>query len=158
MNAIIINIIAITAFLIAFVKDRKKAIESLKIAGKSFINILPMVLLIIIIISLLLGFIPPEQIAKFIGEQSGIEGILFIGVVGAVTHIPALLSFPIAASLLEEGASVSAVTAFITTLTMIGIVTLPIEIKEIGGKIAILRNGLSFIIAIIIALIMGAIL
>lgn len=158
MNAIIINIIAITAFLIAFVKDRKKAIESLKIAGKSFINILPMVLLIIIIIGLLLGFIPPEQIAKFIGEQSGIEGILFIGVVGAVTHIPALLSFPIAASLLEEGASVSAVTAFITTLTMIGIVTLPIEIKEIGGKIAILRNGLSFIIAIIIALIMGAIL
>ncbi len=114
MNAIIINIIAITAFLIAFVKDRKK--------------------------------------------QSGIKGILFIGVVGAVTHIPALLSFPIAASLLEEGASVSAVTAFITTLTMIGIVTLPIEIKEIGGKIAILRNGLSFIIAIIIALIMGAIL
>ena len=158
MNAIIINIIAITAFLIAFVKDRKKAIESLKIAGKSFINILPMVLLIIIIIGLLLGFIPPEQIAKFIGEQSGIKGILFIGVVGAVTHIPALLSFPIAASLLEEGASVSAVTAFITTLTMIGIVTLPIEIKVIGGKIAILRNGLSFIIAIIIALIMGAIL
>ena len=48
--------------------------------------------------------------------------------------------------------------AFITTLTMIGVVTLPLEIKELGKKMALLRNGLSFIIAIVIALIMGVIL
>ena len=101
---------------------------------------------------------PPEQISGFIGEQSGIIGILLVGAVGALMHIPALLSFPLAASLLENGASVSAVAAFITTLTMIGTVTLPLEIKELGKRIAFLRNGLSFIIAIIIALIMGAIL
>jgi len=41
---------------------------------------------------------------------------------------------------------------------MIGVVTLPLEIKELGKRIALLRNGISFIVAIIIALIMGAIL
>jgi len=41
---------------------------------------------------------------------------------------------------------------------MIGTITLPLEIKELGKKMAILRNGLSFVIAIIIALVMGAIL
>ena len=85
-------------------------------------------------------------------------GVLIVGAAGAVLHIPALLSFPLAASLLEEGASVSAVAAFITTLTMIGTITLPLEIKELGKKMAILRNGISFVIAIIIALIMGVIL
>jgi len=163
VTAVIINIIAIIGLLIAFSKDKDKTIKSLKIAGVSFIKILPMVFIIIIIIGLLLGFVPPgfvppDQISKFIGEQSGIGGVLLVGAVGALMHIPALLSFPLAASLLESGASVTAVAAFITTLTMIGIVTLPLEIKELGKKMAILRNGISFVIAIIIALIMGVIL
>ncbi|HHD16798.1 MAG TPA: permease, partial [Euryarchaeota archaeon] len=75
-----------------------------------------------------------------------------------VLFIPSLLSFPLAASLLEGGASLSVVVAFITTLTMIGTVTLPLEIRELGKKMALLRSGMSFIIAIVIALIMGAIL
>jgi uncharacterized membrane protein YraQ (UPF0718 family) len=158
ITAIIINIIAIAGLLIAFIKDRKKAIQSLKMAGKSFIKILPMVLIIIVFIGLLLGFVPPSQISRFIGEQSGIGGVLLIGVVGALMHIPALISFPLAASLLEGGASVTAVAAFITTLTMVGMITLPLEIEELGKKMALLRNGISFVIAIIIALIMGAIL
>ncbi|AMQ19628.1 permease [Thermococcus peptonophilus] len=158
ITAIIINLMALVSLLIAFIKDREKAKKSLKIAGKSFVRMFPMVLTIIFIIGLLLGFVPPSQISRFIGEQSGIGGVLLIGTLGAIMHIPALLSFPLAASLLEGGASVTAVAAFITTLTMIGIVTLPLEIKELGRKMALLRNGLSFIIAIIIALIMGAIL
>ena len=158
ITAIIINGIAVVALLIAFIKDKEKAIKSLKIAGKSFIRMLPMVFIIIIIIGLLLGFVPANQISRFVGEQSGFLGILLVGVVGAFMHIPALLSFPLAASLLEKGASVSAVAAFITTLTMIGTITLPLEIKELGKKMALLRNGISFVIAIIIALIMGVIL
>ena len=50
------------------------------------------------------------------------------------------------------------VAAFITTLTMVGVVTLPLEIKEMGKKITILRNVFSFVFAIVIALIMGVIL
>jgi len=130
----------------------------LKIAGKSFFKMLPMILIIILAIGLLLGFVPPDQISRFVGEQSGIGGVVLIGIVGALMHIPALISFPLAASLLESGASITAVAAFITTLTMIGTITLPLEIKELGKKMALLRNGLSFVIAIIIALIMGAIL
>ncbi|HEC87945.1 MAG TPA: permease [Thermoplasmata archaeon] len=158
VTAIIINGIAVIGLLIAFIKDKKKTIKSLKMAGKSFIKMLPMVFVIIIVIGLLLGFVSPDQISKFVGEQSGFGGILFVSVAGAVMHIPALLSFPLASSLLKDGASVSAVAAFITTLTMIGTITLPLEIKELGKKMAILRNGLSFIVAIIIALIMGVIL
>jgi len=158
LTIIAINILAVVGLLIAFVKDRNKTVKSLVVAGKSFIEILPMVFIIVIIIGLLLGFIPPDEISRFVGEQSGLKGVLLVGVVGAFMHTPSLLSFPLAASLLEEGASVSAVAAFITTLTMIGMVTLPLEIKELGKKMALLRNGLSFIIAIIIALIMGAVL
>ncbi|MBO8179894.1 MAG: permease [Archaeoglobus sp.] len=158
VTAILINGIAIVALSIAFIKDKEKTIQSLKIAGKSFIRILPLVLVIILVIGLLLGFTPPDQISRFAGEQSGLWGVLLVGAVGALMHIPSLLAFPLAASLLENGAGVGVVAAFITTLTMVGIATLPLEIRELGKSIALLRNSISFVIAIIIALIMGAIL
>ncbi|MFE3845553.1 permease [Thermoplasmatota archaeon] len=158
ITAIIINGIAVAALILAFIKDKDKAVQSLKMALKSFIKMLPMIFIIIIAIGLLLGFIPPDQISRFIGDQSGVGGVLLIGVVGALMHIPALLSFPLASSILENGASITAVAAFITTLTMIGMITLPFEIKMLGKKIALLRNGISFVIAILIAFIMGMIL
>jgi uncharacterized membrane protein YraQ (UPF0718 family) len=158
MTALIINSIAIIALIIAFIKNKEKTITSLKIAGKTFIMLLPMIFIIIIIIGLLLGFVPPDQISRFIGEQSGFGGVLLVGIVGALMHIPALLSFPLAASMLSSGASVTSVVAFITTLTMIGMITLPLEIQILGKKMAFLRNGLSFIIALSIAFIMGLIL
>jgi len=149
---------ALAALIIAFATDREKARLSLKMSAKAFMRIIPAILTITLIIGLTLGFLTSGDISGFIGDQSGIGGILIIGAAGALLYIPALIAFPLGGSLLENGASVTAVAAFITTLTMVGTITLPIEIKELGKKMALLRNGLSFIVAIVIALIMGAIL
>ncbi|MFO7967222.1 MAG: permease [Archaeoglobaceae archaeon] len=157
-TVIFINSFVLVCFIAAVLKDRSKTRQALKVAVNAFFRILPMVLAIVVLIGLILGFVPPDQISRFIGEQSGFIGVLIVGVVGAVLHIPALISFPLASSLLDAGASVTAVATFITTLTMIGTVTLPLEIKELGKEMALLRNGVSFFIAITIALIMGAIL
>jgi uncharacterized membrane protein YraQ (UPF0718 family) len=113
---------------------------------------------VIILIGLFLAFVPPAEIVKYAGEQAGFTGILIIALAGAILYIPSLTSFPLAASLLRSGASIASVAAFITTLTMVGVVTLPVEIRVLGKRMALLRNGLSFIIAILIALIMGVIL
>lgn len=128
------------------------------VAIKSLLKMLPILLIIIIFIGLLLGLVPPKKISEFIGEQAGWSGFFLIALVGAIMHIPSLLSFPLAASLLRNGAAVGVVVVFITTLTMIGVVTLPLEIQTMGKKFTLLRNGISFIIAILIALIMGAVL
>jgi len=157
-TVIFINVFAFGCLIFAFIKDRTKIKQALIVALKSFFRILPTVLIIIIFIGLFLGFVPQSQISKIVGEQAGFGGVLIVGLLGAILHIPSLISFPLAASLLKSGASVTSVAVFITTLTMIGVVTLPLEIKELGKKMALLRNGISFIIAIIIALIMGAIL
>jgi uncharacterized membrane protein YraQ (UPF0718 family) len=158
LTAIIINALALALLVFAFIKDRKKAMQSLIAALKAGFKILPMVLIIVALVGLLLGFVPPESISAFIGEQSGFGGVMITALLGAVLHIPALISFPLAGSLLQAGASIAAIAAFITTLTMIGTITLPLEINILGKKMALLRNGLSFIIAVAIALIMGVIL
>lgn len=157
-TALTINLLAFTVFLLSLLKNGEKTIEALKVAGRSFFKILPMILIIVILVGLLLGFVPPGEIEKFFGSQSGLLGVLIIGGAGAILHIPSLIAFPLAGSLRESGASVASTAAFITTLTMIGTVYLPVEIKILGKKFALLRNGLSFIVAIAISLLMGLIL
>ena len=157
-TALFINIFALGCLIFALVKDRTKTRQAIVVAIRSFIRIFPTVLIIIILIGLLLGFVPQSEISRIVGKEAGFRGILVIALLGAVLHIPSLISFPLAASLLKGGASVTSVAVFITTLTMIGMVTLPLEIRELGKKMALLRNGISFLIAIVIGLIMGALL
>jgi len=144
--------------IVSFLKDKAKTKKALTVAVTSFLKMLPIVLMIIIFIGLLLGLVPPDKISQFIGEQAGWGGFFLIALTGAIMQIPSLLSFPLAASLLQGGAAVTSVVVFITTLTMIGIVTLPLEIQYLGKKFTVLRNAISFIFAILIALIMGAVL
>lgn len=157
-TAIFINSFVLICFLISFFKDKEKTKKAIKVASGSFLKMLPVVLIVIILIGLLLGLVPPEKILQFIGEQSGWGGFLLIAAAGAIAHIPSLLSFPLAASLLDSGAAIASVAVFVTTLTMIGVIMLPLEIQVMGKKFAFLRNGISFIIAILIALIMGAVI
>lgn len=158
LTAVFINLVSAVLLILAFAKDRQKAKQSLKAAAKSFLGILPVILITIIAVGLLLSFVPPSRISQIIGEGSGLGGVLLIALIGTILFIPAIVAFPLAGSFLRSGASVTAVAAFITTLTMIGFVTLPLEIREFGKKMALLRNVFSFFIALIIAFIMGKIL
>ncbi|RAL68816.1 hypothetical protein C1G86_1545 [Dehalococcoides mccartyi] len=47
---------------------------------------------------------------------------------------------------------------FMTTLMMVGVVTLPLEIRYFGKRVAITRNLLNFVAAIIIGLVVGVVL
>ncbi|MGD9275915.1 MAG: hypothetical protein PVJ67_01965 [Candidatus Pacearchaeota archaeon] len=53
--------------------------------------------------------------------------------------------------LLKSGVSLLAVAAFVIAWTTVGIAMLPLEIKFLGKKFAILRNTVNFVLAIIIS-------
>ncbi len=158
ITVISINAIALLGIVFSFYRNKQKSIKALKIALKGTVNMAPAIGIILILVGLLMGFFKPELISKLLGNQSGFIGIALASIAGAILMIPSLIAFPLTASLVKSGASISVAAAFITTLTMIGFVTLPIEIKEMGKRLTLLRNGISFIIAVGIALIMGALL
>jgi len=155
---ILINLIAVIGLLLSLRYDRAKTKVAMKIAVKSLVRLLPMLMVIVLIIGWLMALVPPAAIDAFIGEKSGAGSVVVVALFGSALHIPSIISFPLAASILQRGASIAAVAAFITSLTMIGMVTLPLEINELGKTLALLRNGLSFLFAIIIAFIIGALL
>jgi len=151
-------VIAFGALGILALRDRTKANLAIKVAVKSLFGILPILLPIIGLIGLLLGIVSPEAISQYLGQEAGWWATLTAFILGALLYISSLVSIPLAASLLRAGASVTTIAAFITGLMMVGTMTLPLEIKHLGRKMALSRNLLNVLFAFAIALVMGMVL
>ena len=151
-------VIAIILTVISLVKDQKKTFEAMKKSKGMMGNMLGEIVAIIFIIGLVLTLIPPETIKQVLGSANTLTSTVISALVGSITLIPAFVAFPLVGSLVTVGASIVPAVAFLTTLTMVGIVTFPLEKKEFGVKFALTRNLLSFGFAIVIALTMGVIL
>ena len=158
MVAWIINISTILLFIYTIIKDKEKAKKAFVKSIIKFLNLLPMMIVIIVLIGLIFGFIPPELIKSYLGSNDNILQVVAAAIFGAITLIPSLVALPLAGSLVEAGASYTTVAAFITTLTMVGFVTIPVELKELGKKITIARNVLAFVFAVIISFLIGVIM
>jgi uncharacterized membrane protein YraQ (UPF0718 family) len=151
-------VITLILFLIALLKDKEKTLQSMKKSKGMMGNMLGSIISIILLIGLVLTLIPPETIEKTLGSSNQVLSSIIAAVAGSVTLIPAFVAFPLVGSLVDAGASIVPGVAFLTTLTMVGVVTFPLEKQEFGMKFAITRNGISFVFALVIAIGMGVIL
>ena len=68
------------------------------------------------------------------------------------------IAYPLAGSLHRMGASLPALASFITTLTMVGILTSALEIKAFGRRFTVIRQTLSLLLALVIGALMGVLL
>jgi uncharacterized membrane protein YraQ (UPF0718 family) len=154
-NTIIFGVFTGVILLLSIILDKRKTWLGLQKGAKMLFNILHPFLNILILIAVVLFFIPDSLIVNYLGAGSGWLGFAIAAVIGSITLIPGFISYPLAATLLKQGATYAVVAVFMTTMMMVGIVTMPLEIKYFGKKAAMLRNFFNFIAAIIIGVLIG---
>lgn len=142
----------------SFAKDKRRTKQALQMALRMGKGMLASILSIIFAIGLILTLLPPSEIARLAGSQSVLLATFTAALFGTITLVPAFIAFPLVGTLVGAGVSVIPSVAFLTTLTMVGVVTFPLEKRSFGTKFTAVRNSLSFVFAIIIALAMGVIL
>lgn len=147
--------LAIVLLVISYLKDKGKTKQALKKAWKSFENILPQMLGILTTVGIIIALLNPQVISKIIGSSSGYLGVALAAIVGSITLIPGFIAFPTASILLQNGAGYMQIGAFISTLMMVGVMTMPVEIKFFGKKPTFLRNALAFIFSFVVAFVIG---
>lgn len=151
----IFYILTIVLLIVSFSKDKKKTKYALLKAWKSFENILPQMLGILTSVGLIIAFLNPEVISKIIGSSSGYLGVALAAIVGSITLIPGFIAFPTAAILLDSGAGYMQIGAFISSLMMVGLLTMPVEIQFFGKKATFIRNTLAFLFSFVVAVVIG---
>lgn len=158
MTSIILYSLAIILLIISFIKDKSKTKEAIILGLKSFENILPQFLCIIISVGILLSFFTTDTISKILGNSSGFWGIILADIIGAIAMMPTFVAFSLGNTLLLNGAGYSQVGALVSSLVLIGLMTFPLESKYIGKRAALLRNLIAFLFSIIVGIILGRIM
>ena len=157
MTSYILYGLCIMLLLISFSKDKEKTKKAVKNGLKSWEKIMPQFLSITIVISIILAILKPEIISNLIGESSGILGVLLSSIIGSIAIMPTFVAFSTGNTLIQSGAGYAQVSALISTLTMVGLLTYTLESEYIGKKAAFYRNFLAFLFSFIVAAFMGGV-
>jgi len=138
-------------------RSREKTRAALKKAWKSCLGVLPLFFAILLCMGLLLSFVAESTMRQALGQESGMTGIILSGIIGSVTLIPAFAAYPAAAELLRVTGGYAQITMLLTSLMMVGIVTLPMESRFFGLRAALWRNGLGLVYSFALAVFIGAV-
>ncbi len=158
IDTIVFYSLAALLLVVSLIKSREKTKKALIKAWKAFENILPQLIGIMIFVGVLLAVLDTEVISAIIGAQSGWLGVAIAAVLGGITLIPGFIAFPTAALLIAGGAGYMQIGAFVSSLMMVGVVTLPMEFKYFGKKAALLRNAFAFVFAFAVAFVIGKVM
>lgn len=151
---LVLSVITGVCIIVSFLFDSKKTIKGIKKGLIMFFNLLPTLLLMLALVSIVFYLVPNESMIKYMGKDSGVAGWLIAASLGSLSLIPGFIAFPLCSILLKSGVGYPTIAVFITTLMMVGIVTLPVEAKFFGWRVSIIRNSVSFVAALLIGIIM----
>jgi uncharacterized membrane protein YraQ (UPF0718 family) len=152
---IVLYILTVVLLLASWLADRKKTQAALKVAWKRFFKILPGFGLMVVAVSIILPLIPPEVISKSLGQSNRWLGLALGSALGSLSMMPGFIAFPLSGVLIKQGVPYMVISAFTTTLMMVGILSFPLEKQYLGTGPALLRNAVSLLVALVVAIITG---
>lgn len=132
-----------------------KAIETFTFSLREMILILPPVF---ILLGLLDVWVPKDVMVKYMGEGSGIVGILISMFLGSAAAGPLYGAFPVAAVFMKKGVKLSNVLIFIGAWSTTKIPMFLFEFNSLGPKFALTRLGINIPGILIIAYIIPKLL
>jgi uncharacterized membrane protein YraQ (UPF0718 family) len=128
--------------------------QKLKSAGVSTLNSMkmsiPVLIGVILLISLITHVVPKNAFSSLFSGNLMLD-VLIGGIIGSISAGNPLTSYVIGGELLKQGISFAAVTAFILGWVTVGAVQIPAEGLMLGKKFALVRNGVSFLMSLVIA-------
>ncbi|NBK21140.1 MAG: hypothetical protein EOM68_03835 [Spirochaetia bacterium] len=134
------------------------AVQSSQVAWdylKEMVLIIPPVFLLM---GLIEAWIPKNKIQKWLGQGSGLMGILISFFLGTLPTGPLYVAFPMAATLIHKGASRTNMVVFLGSWAALKIPQLLVEIKFLGIAFTLVRFGLTLSALLLIGIFMETIL
>jgi uncharacterized membrane protein YraQ (UPF0718 family) len=152
---LVLLIVTAVALIASLIASRQKTAAALKRAAKRFGNILPAFLGMLVLFAVTITLLPADVVSVLLGRENPWVGVLVASVTGSMTLMPGFIAFPLCGALLREGVPRMVLAAFSTTLMSVGVLTCPLERQYFGWYVTIVRNVISLVIALIVAVAMG---
>ena len=135
--------------------NRELGLKALSISGHQIKEMLFIIPPIFVMLGLLDVWVPRETMVRFMGEGSGLKGILLALFIGSAAAGPLYGAFPVAAVFMKKGAKFSNILIFIGAWSTTKIPMFLFEAASLGMKFAVTRLLIDIPGIIIIAIILS---
>lgn len=120
-------------------------------SGNLFLTVLPNLIIGFTLAGFIAIILPQDVVARWIGEDSGMKGLLVGTVAGSLTPGGPFTHFPILASLVSQGAAIGPISAYIAAWALLGIHRIIIwEGPILGWRFVMIRTLSCLIFPVII--------
>jgi uncharacterized membrane protein YraQ (UPF0718 family) len=116
--------------------------------------LLPRMIAGMVLAGLVQAILPPDLVARWVGEESGLKGIFIAAAVGVLTPGGPMTSFPIVVAFYMSGADRGALVAYLTGWSLLGFQRLLVwELPLLGTEFTLYRIAAVAVLPILAGLI-----
>lgn len=127
----------VVVYLILFILSREKMFRSLKVSGNIFINLIPVLIVVVLFMGIANHFFKPKAVARYLGKKSGIKGWLIAASAGILSHGPIYIWYPLLKEFHQKGMRTGLIGVFLYNRA-IKIPLLPLLIYYFGTTFTLL--------------------
>ena len=119
-SLLIMGALALLATAAAWHKSPALALEGATGALRTFLSVLPAMLIGFLLGGMVLVLLPSHLVATYAGDESGLSGLVIAGIAGAITPGGPFVAFPLVASLWKAGTGIGPLVAYLTAWSLLG--------------------------------------
>ncbi len=113
--------------------------EGLRAGWRGMGPVVPLVLVVVLLSGFVEVLLPRETVARWLSDEAGVRGLGVAWLAGVLTPGGGPVGLPIAAALLRNGAGMGVLVTYLTSMSLLSFVRLPMELGIYGPRLTAVR-------------------
>ncbi len=122
------------------------ALDGLASGGGFLLRVLPLLVAAFLTAGLIQALVNKETVTRWLGTGSGWRGLALACLGGALIPGGPYVYYPIAGALLNTGAGIGVLVAFVSAKNLWSVSRIPMELALLGPDLTLIRYGITFIV------------
>ncbi|HMJ57334.1 MAG TPA: hypothetical protein VK540_34930 [Polyangiaceae bacterium] len=123
--------------------------EGVRAGGRGALPLVPLLAVVFLLAGFAEVLLPRATIAAWLSDAAGVRGLLIAWVAGALTPGGGPVGLPLAAALMRSGAGVGVLVTYVTSMSLLSFVRVPLELGTYGPRLTMLRVMSSVVLPLI---------
>ncbi len=117
-------------------------------AGSQFLQFIPILAIAFLLMGLVDALLPPDMVERWLTDASGWKGLGIAWLAGVLTPGGSIIGMPLAAGLAKAGVGAGVLVTYLTSLAVLSMLRVPLEIGFYGWRLMLLRVLASLVLPI----------
>lgn len=123
--------------------------EGLRAGSRGALQLLPLLAVVFLLAGFAEVLLPRATVAAWLSDAAGARGLFVAWIAGALTPGGGPVGLPLAAALMRSGAGVGVLVTYVTSMSLLSFVRVPLELGTYGPRLTMLRVVSSVVLPLI---------